>query len=234
MMSQWKYLVFTTAFIAIPTFSAQTMENPLEDDNHSKAVQQQDPDYSGLEYLKTLAKVQYFCKKYKLPGSLMNEIFRKNDKETVFKLNKYGVPNLYWDTAFSFYSKNRESGTFQLLYDLFTMMPSEKREAAFSYLNASLAFYSGKSLAEFYIDPEGEEACFAEHTLKKMISSNIITEDELVKLMFNIVKEKDLSIIWAQDDIAEEAFNRLQKEKDIKIISLQEKLLKLPYQPYQQ
>lgn len=211
----WKNLIFTGTFLAISTFSAQAMEDEIT-----------------CIHADEKTRVHAFCKKYKCDETFEGNVY-KSVKGEAFQLNHYGVTHLHYKAAFLYYSKWRTPGYFQLLYDLFTMMPLEKREDAFSYLNACPALYSGRTLAEFYIEPDGEEACSEEDTLKKMISSQIITEDELGKLIVNIVKEERLSVIWHQADIFKKAFDHLQKEKGIKIISLEEKLLALPYEPYQ-
>lgn len=152
MILKSKIFVFSTIFLVASTFSAHAMwqkdEDPFADLRGNTKILPSDttPTYSVEERI----RVETFCQHYNFADWFTNDIYEMvKGKSSTF--NEYGVPNLYYDAACLFYNKRRVPGEFSLLYDLFTQIPFNKREAAFEWLNACAAYGTGPTLAEFYI-----------------------------------------------------------------------------------
>ncbi|MBA3813292.1 MAG: hypothetical protein H0X26_02175 [Alphaproteobacteria bacterium] len=223
MIQKLKTLIFSTTILTMGAFSAQAMENPWEALDFPITSQKilKQPSYSNEEQ----TQVYSFCERYNLAEWLVEDVYHEV-KGKAFALNEYGVPHVDYIAAFLFYNKRRVPGEFQLLYDLFTKMPVDKRKDAFSELNAWAAYGTGRTLGEFYVDSEGKEEAIDFSRMRDEKTTRIQT------IKINLLHKRISPTQSGVNELEQSCYDEIEKLRiENGRIRLEDKLLTLPYEP---
>lgn len=105
---------------------------------------------AGLYDTEEGRQVVAFCRHFKLEDSMAYNVYERIEEGRARDLNEFEVPNMVFITAHRLFLYYRHEEYFPLLTFLFSIMPKDKREKAFSFLNMNNAYKSiGPSLSEF-------------------------------------------------------------------------------------